>query len=134
VKTAVLVTFCSGLLYPSISPAAQHNYRTMQFAISADHPCLPGHFPGRPLVPGVVLLERVIEAAQAAHGPLGALRLPQVKFLQPLLPEQVAEVELETLGATRWRFRVRRSGEVLASGEIVAESFSASSPATDAHA
>ena len=27
--------------------------------IEADHPSLPGHFPGRPLVPGVMLLEQV---------------------------------------------------------------------------
>ncbi|MGO1069927.1 hypothetical protein [Lysobacter sp. CA199] len=111
----------------------------MQFVIAADHPCLPGHFPGRALVPGVLLLERAIEAVQAAHGPLAGVRLPQLKFLRPLLPEQNAEVELETLGATRWRFRVLHSGEILASGEIVADapaivSPSAPSPATDAHA
>ncbi|MGH8082364.1 MAG: hypothetical protein ACREP7_17440 [Lysobacter sp.] len=106
----------------------------MQFAIAADHPCLPGHFPGRPLVPGVVLLERVIEAVEAAHGPMPGLRLPQVKFLRPLLPERTAEVQLETVGAGRWRFRVLESGEILASGEIVADSLSFVSPATDAHA
>ncbi|MGO1000615.1 hypothetical protein [Lysobacter sp. CA196] len=93
----------------------------MPFAIPSDHPCLPGHFPGRPLVPGVVLLEQVIAAVEAAHGPLSGLRLPQVKFLQPLLPEQSAQVELETLGAARWRFRVRRGDDLLASGEVVAE-------------
>jgi 3-hydroxyacyl-[acyl-carrier-protein] dehydratase len=92
----------------------------MQFIIPADHPSLPGHFPGRPIVPGVVLLDRVIEAIEAGHGPLPPLRLPQVKFLKPLLPGQSASVEL--LGeAPRWRFRVLREHEVLASGEIVVE-------------
>lgn len=98
----------------------------MPFAIPSDHPCLPGHFPGRPLVPGVVLLEQVIAAVEAAHGPLSGLRLPQVKFLQPLLPEQSAQVELDMLGAARWRFRVRRGEDLLASGEVVADL-----PATD---
>lgn len=98
----------------------------MPFAIPSDHPCLPGHFPGRPLVPGVVLLEQVIAAVEAAHGPLRGLRLPQVKFLQPLLPEQSAQVELDRLDAARWRFRVRRGEDLLASGEVVADL-----PATD---
>lgn len=91
----------------------------MSFAISADHPCLPGHFPGRPLVPGVVLLERVVEAVEAAHGPLAGLRLPQVKFLQPLLPGEEARVELDG-AAPRWRFRVLRGETLLASGDVVA--------------
>jgi len=92
----------------------------MRFIIPADHPSLPGHFPGRPIVPGVVLLDRVIEAIEADHGPLPPLRLPQVKFLKPLLPDEPASVEL--LGeAPRWRFRVLRDRELLASGEIVAE-------------
>lgn len=91
----------------------------MNFVVAADHPCLPGHFPGRPLVPGVVLLERAIQALQAQHGaPLAGLRMPQVKFLQPLLPGETAQVELETLGPSRWRFRVRRGEDLLASGEI----------------
>jgi len=92
----------------------------MQFIIPAEHPSLPGHFPGQPIVPGVVLLDRVIEAIEAGYGPLPPLRLPQVKFLKPLLPGQSASVEL--LGdAPRWRFRVLRGQELLASGEIVAE-------------
>ena len=90
----------------------------MHFAIPADHPSLPGHFPGRPVVPGVVVLDRVLDAIEAAHGPLGPLRLPQVKFVQPLLPDQVADIALEDLGA-RWKFRVTRDGLAIASGEVV---------------
>ncbi|HEX5663981.1 MAG TPA: hypothetical protein VFX93_10845 [Xanthomonadaceae bacterium] len=89
-------------------------------SVPADHPCLPGHFPGRPLVPGVVILDRVIAAIEAANGTLGGLRLPQVKFVRPLLPEQAATIELEG-ERPRWRFRVLHAdGALIASGEVVA--------------
>jgi 3-hydroxymyristoyl/3-hydroxydecanoyl-(acyl carrier protein) dehydratase len=93
----------------------------MQFIIPADHPSLAGHFPDRPIVPGVILLDRVIEAIEAVDGALPPLRLPQVKFLKPLLPGQLASVQLQG-PAPRWRFRVVRDDDVLASGEIVAAS------------
>lgn len=96
----------------------------MRFTVAADHPSLPGHFPGRPLVPGVVLLDRVLEAIEAQNPALGPLRLPQVKFLQPLLPGEEARVELEPVSipgaAPHWRFRVWRDDTLLASGEVVA--------------
>ncbi|HVI57819.1 MAG TPA: hypothetical protein VM619_02945 [Luteimonas sp.] len=99
----------------------------MRFAIDPGHPALPGHFPGRPVVPGVVVLDRVLDAIESAHGPLGALRLPQVKFLRPLLPGQATEVVVEALPAAegaampaRWRFRVECDGAPLASGEVAA--------------
>ena len=92
----------------------------MQFIIPVEHPSLPGHFPGQPIVPGVVLLDRVIEAIEASHGRLPPLRLPQVKFLRPLLPGQPARIELQG-ESPRWRFRVLREDELLASGEIVGE-------------
>jgi len=89
----------------------------MQFSIPSDHPSLPGHFPGHPIVPGVVVLERVLEAIEVTHGPLGVLRLPQVKFAQPLLPGETADIVIS--GATpRWRFRVLRGEVLIASGEV----------------
>ena len=89
----------------------------VEFVVASSHPCLPGHFPGRPLVPGVVILEQVIVAIQSAHGPMPSLRLPQVKFLRPLRPGEHARVELEGR-APRWRFRVLRGDELVASGEL----------------
>ncbi|NOT88133.1 MAG: hypothetical protein HOP03_08115 [Lysobacter sp.] len=93
------------------------------FTIPADHPCLPGHFPGQPIVPGVVVLDRVLAAIEARYGALGALRMPQVKFLQPLLPEQTARIELQPAADApdappRWRFRVLRDDILIASGEV----------------
>lgn len=98
-----------------------------ELLIAADHPCLPGHFPGQPIVPGVVVLDHVLAAIEAQYGPLGPLRMPQVKFLQPLLPGQAARIVLEVLDTAdsaaatalpRWRFRVLRDEVVIASGEV----------------
>ncbi len=94
-------------------------FPAQRFRISAAHPSLAGHFPGNPVVPGVLLLERVIEAAEALAGLApGALRLPQVKFVRPLLPEQEAELWLERLDDGRLRFRIECDGTLLASGEL----------------
>lgn len=90
----------------------------MQFTIASDHPCLPGHFPGHPLVPGVVILEQVIRAIeQQTGGPAQTLRLGQVKFMAPLLPEQQASIALDYV-APRWRFTVSRGEEVLVRGDM----------------
>jgi len=90
------------------------------FVIDAGHPSLPGHFPGRPVVPGVVVLDRVVAALEARQGPLPALRLARVKFLRPLLPGEAARIELEppATDTARWRFRVLRAEATIASGEI----------------
>lgn len=93
----------------------------MSFVIPPDHPSLPGHFPGHALVPGVVLLDRVLDAIELMEPglELASLRMPQVKFLQPLLPGESARVELTPLAAG-WRFQVLRGDTVLARGDIVA--------------
>lgn len=88
--------------------------------VAPSHPSLPGHFPGQPIVPGVVILDAVQQAIEANVGTLPALRLPQVKFVQPLLPDEHAEIVIETPSPGRWRFRVLRGEALLASGEFAA--------------
>jgi len=87
--------------------------------LASDHPALPGHFPGRPLVPGVLLLDAVLEAA-AALGLRPPLRLLRAKFAAPLLPEQEAEIRLRPLPGGRVAFALHRAGDdvPLASGEL----------------
>ena len=87
-----------------------------KFHIGADHPALPGHFPGNPVVPGVVLLDRVVAAIERAWGQrIGGF--PQVKFQRPLLPDQIAELFIER-DASGARFRFVSGTWVIASGAI----------------
>lgn len=86
------------------------------FHIAASHPVLPGHFPGNPVVPGVLLLERVAATVKRTYGARVA-GLPQVKFLHPLRPDEVAELRIERDGA-KARFAIRRGQEIVASGTL----------------
>jgi len=56
--------------------------------IRADHPSLPGHFPGAPLVPGVLILDEVLEALIEWRKNTQLTGIRTVKFLAPLKPEQ----------------------------------------------
>jgi len=86
------------------------------FIVPADHPCLPGHFPGTPVVPGVVVLDHVLKAGESWRGQALRVRgLKQVKFHSPLLPDVTAEVSLELDGETLG-FRVARGEQIVAQG------------------
>lgn len=82
--------------------------------IPASHPALPGHFPGRPVVPGVVLLDRVAAALERCSGQrIAAIR--QAKFLRPLLPDEEAELIIDGDGSGL-RFRIVHAGVTIATG------------------
>ncbi|MDR9435519.1 MAG: hypothetical protein RI563_01475 [Thiohalophilus sp.] len=58
------------------------------FCVSRAHPSLEGHFPGNPIVPGVVALELILEALMREVDDVYIHGFPQVKFHAPIYPEQ----------------------------------------------
>jgi 3-hydroxyacyl-[acyl-carrier-protein] dehydratase len=84
---------------------------------AADHPSFAGHFPGRPIVAGVLLLERVADALRQWRG-ASVRQVVDAKFLQPLLPEEDALIELADSGNGRYRFVITRGGDVILRGTL----------------
>lgn len=57
--------------------------------VPASHPILPGHFPGAPIVPGVLLLEAVRRACECVHGaPLAIAEVLDVRFSRPVAADE----------------------------------------------
>jgi 3-hydroxyacyl-[acyl-carrier-protein] dehydratase len=83
--------------------------------IPAAHPALPGHFPGNPIVPGVVLLDCIVAALERADG-VHLVRIGAVKFLAPLRPDEEAELRIAR-DDKRIRFRIDRGGSPILRGE-----------------
>jgi 3-hydroxyacyl-[acyl-carrier-protein] dehydratase len=80
-------------------------------SISMDHPAFAGHFPGTPIVPGVVLLDEVMHAIVTDTGlPATDWQLSSVKFLSPLKPGESVIIEHEQSATGAVKFEVLCEG------------------------
>ncbi len=89
----------------------------LQFCVPGDHPALAGHFPGRPVVPAVVILDQVLAVLAVLDPALSVCEIVQSKFSQPLLPGQVCTLRFE-IGGGRVRFTCTRDCKPVASGVL----------------
>lgn len=87
-----------------------------QASIPREHPALAGHFPGHPIVPGVVLLDAVAQAL-ARHDGRALRRIGSAKFLRPVAPGEVLDFVCEG-DATAARFSIRSGAAHVASGTV----------------
>ena len=86
--------------------------------VAADHPAFPGHFPGHPILPGVVLLAEVMaEVARTTGEPPGRWGIASAKFLSPVTPGTL--LTLVRTGTEREvRFEVRAGDRLVAAGTL----------------
>jgi 3-hydroxymyristoyl/3-hydroxydecanoyl-(acyl carrier protein) dehydratase len=95
--------------------------REIALAIAPGHPAFAGHFPGRPIVPGVVLLDEALHEIGLAIGQdLSACHIANVKFLSPVAPGEMLRVAFDTGDGTGKGIRFDILGEArkVASGAI----------------
>lgn len=88
-------------------------------SIAADHPAFAGHFPGQPIVPGVVLLDEALHAiGQTQALDFAGCQIGAVKFLSPVAPGEavVVEFDMDTNGAVR--FEIMCDERKIATGSV----------------
>jgi 3-hydroxyacyl-[acyl-carrier-protein] dehydratase len=87
--------------------------------IPADHPAFAGHFPGMPIVPGVVLLDEALYAIGAALGmDLSACQVSTVKFLSPVRPGEPVQVSFEKSSSGAVKFDIVSGERKIATGAL----------------
>ena len=97
--------------------------------IAHDHPAFAGHFPGAPIVPGVVLLDAAVYAVlqalrptPSADGDDDAKRICQVssaKFLSPVGPGETLTITYATSATGSTRFDISSGSRKVATGTLV---------------
>ncbi len=84
-----------------------------------DHPAFPGHFPGMPIVPGVVLLDETLWAIAAATGvSLAQCTIASIKFKSVVRQGQPVTLRFEPTAECGFRFELRSLDRPVASGAI----------------
>lgn len=99
----------------------------LPLTIPVDHPAYAGHFPGQPILPGVVLLDAALHALATHQGRAekgGPVQINAAKFLSPVRPGEALTLYASASPAGGVRFEIRcidfRGGErSVASGSVV---------------
>jgi len=95
--------------------------------VSVNEPCFQGHFPGRPVMPGVLQLEAMaqtggillIRISKLADKMPYFMSIDKVKFRKVVVPGDQLRIEAEI---TRVRTRIGRfAARILVDGEVVSE-------------
>jgi 3-hydroxymyristoyl/3-hydroxydecanoyl-(acyl carrier protein) dehydratase len=93
---------------------------TVTLTIGAEHPALVGHFPGAPIVPGVLLVDEMVRTAEAQLAPTPTRwRISTAKFLKPVRPGDRLTLAHETLPNGSLRFSIARGAEPVAHGVLI---------------
>lgn len=87
--------------------------------VSETHPALAGHFPGHPIVPGVMILHEVMESVRQLIGkPLRFVGIPAAKFVSPLRPGESLVIALDEHSEGHTTFLCTVGSRIVASGSL----------------
>lgn len=85
-----------------------------------DHPAFPGHFPGAPILPGVVLLDVALNVIAEAHQlVLDHCEIASAKFLSPVRGGDTLTFHHQRLASGSIQFEVRLPHTLVASGTLI---------------
>ena len=82
-------------------------------------PLFEGHFPGRPILPGIALLELALRAHAAGGRPVALRGIETLRFRRLVLPGEVLDLEVAPSGAPGCvALAVRRGGDRVAEAVV----------------
>jgi 3-hydroxymyristoyl/3-hydroxydecanoyl-(acyl carrier protein) dehydratase len=88
--------------------------------IPVDHPTLAGHFPGAPILPGVVLLDAMLrEIELSSHQPPPHWQIVAAKFQSAVRPGEPLTLEHVQLLDGSIQFAIRAKGRAVVTGALV---------------
>jgi beta-hydroxyacyl-ACP dehydratase FabZ len=97
--------------------------------VTVNEPFFPGHFPGQPIMPGVLIVEAMAQAGgilaltvmgESAAGKLVYfMAIDKVKFRRPVVPGDQLRLEVTPLrkGGAVWKM----AGKAIVDGQVAAE-------------
>jgi 3-hydroxymyristoyl/3-hydroxydecanoyl-(acyl carrier protein) dehydratase len=89
------------------------------FEVERDDPAFEGHFPGRPILPGVALVAEAMAALERATGTEASdWTLENAKFASPVAPGTRLELTHREEVPGRVRFEIRAGERMVASGVL----------------
>jgi 3-hydroxyacyl-[acyl-carrier-protein] dehydratase len=89
------------------------------WTLGPDLMCFDGHFPGNPILPGVVQVDWACHFGQEAFGPLGVFTsIRNLKFMQIVRPGDALHLELVPGGEGALRFTYRVEDRIVSSGTL----------------
>ena len=92
---------------------------SLALSVPTDHPAYAGHFPGQPVLPGVVLLDQALHALAAGQGLDAAVgQLKSAKFPSPVQPGEALRLSYTNTAAGVFSFEVMAGERVAASGVV----------------
>jgi len=93
---------------------------TTRWIVPPEHPAFAGHFPGTPILPGVVLLDVALHSIAESRGiALDLCEISSVKFLSPAHPGDELEIRHSLSDSGTIRFDILAGTRKIASGSIV---------------
>lgn len=91
----------------------------VDLGIAADHPAYAGHFPGDPMLPGVVLLDAALRRlADDGRIDAGDCEVLWFKFTAPVRPHDRLALEVDEDDSGTLRVRIRCGARTVATGAV----------------
>lgn len=87
-------------------------------SIHITHPALAGHFPGDPIVPGVVLVDHMLDAITAWRPEVRVHSARNLKFLRVVRPAEFFTMECDAGRPGQIRVRCMVGRELAAEGSF----------------